>query len=127
MGDDSEENDERADNHSLSNKLATNVELAWTTVYLEEQNYQNIPELRKQNKPESPLALFGLLLDEELVYQIVEFTNFYGKRKKTDNKFKILNEKFRLFLAILLLSGVISSLNNQCIWKQCLIHLCNCF
>ena len=127
MGDDSEGNDERADNHSLSNKLPTNVEFAWTKVCLEEQNYQNIPDLRKQNKPESPLALFGLLFDEELVYQIVEFTNFYGKRKKTDNKFEILNEKFRLFLAILLLSGIISSLNNRCIGKQCLIHLCKLF
>ena len=61
VGDDSERNDERADNHSLSNKLPTIVELAWTKVDLEQQNYQNIPDLRKQDELGLPLALFELM------------------------------------------------------------------
>ena len=120
LGDDSEGNDRRADNHSLSNKLPTNVEFAWTKVDLEHQNYQNIPELRKQDELVLPLALLELFFDEELVYQIAEFTILYGKREKADSTFEFLNEKFRLFLAILLLTGYYKLPERRMYWETIL-------
>ena len=70
--------------------------------WFKQQNYKKV---QKKYEPTSPLALFKLLFDEELVYQIIEFTNLYEKREKVESTIELLNEKFRLFLTILLLSG----------------------
>ena len=76
VGNDLEGDNERADNHYLSNKVPPNVEFTCAEGDLEEQDYQNILDFQKQDELASPLALF------QLVYQIVEFTNVQAKGRK---------------------------------------------
>ena len=82
VGNNFEGDDERVTSHSLS-------------------DYQKILNLRKQDELASPPILFELFFHQELVYQIAEFKNMYGKKENADNTFELSNEKLRLFLAIL--------------------------
>ena len=53
----------------------------------------------------NPLRLLKLFLDDALVDMIVGYTKLYSQREKTGISFEITNEKIRLFLSMLLLSG----------------------
>ena len=89
-----ERDNERADNHSPSNKLLRNVQFTGAKFDLEQQDYQNIVELYKQDEIASYLALFKLISGEELICQIVEFPNLYGKKEKHYSTFKLTDKKF---------------------------------
>ena len=112
-----ERDNERADNHSPSNKLPRNVQFTWAKGDLEQQDYQNIVELYKQDEIASCLALFKLISGEEIICQIVEFTNLYGKKEKHYSTFKLSDKNFWLFLVILLLSGYHKLPEQQMYWK----------
>ena len=101
VGNNFEGDDERVTSHSLSDKLPPNVKLTWPKGDLEQQDYQKILNLRKQDELASPPILFELFFHQELVYQIAEFKNMYVKKENADNTFELSNEKLRLFLAIL--------------------------
>ena len=51
------------------------------------------------------LSFFKICFDDAIVTQIVGIIKPYGQREKGDRKFDLSNQKFRLFLDILLLSG----------------------
>ena len=53
----------------------------------------------------TPLSLFEIYFDDALVKNIVECTKRYGQQEKGDCSFDLSNEKFGLFLGILLLCG----------------------
>ena len=57
VGDYSEGDNVTAGNNSLSDKLPLNVEFTWAKGDLEQQDYQNISDLRKQDEL-APLAFF---------------------------------------------------------------------
>ena len=58
VGDYSEGDNVTAGNNSLSDKLPLNVEFTWAKGDLEQQDYQNISDLRKQDELVPPLAFF---------------------------------------------------------------------
>ena len=53
----------------------------------------------------TPLRLLILLFNDVLVDMIFGYTKFYSHREKAGISFEITNEKIRLFLSMLLLSG----------------------
>ena len=65
----------------------------------------NIPQFNKVDDIVNPLRLLKLFLDDALVDMIVGYTKLYSHREKTGISFEITNEKIRLFLSMLLLSG----------------------
>ena len=68
--------------------------------------WANAPKFSKLDHIETPLRLLGeLFFDAVLVDMIVGNTRLYGHREKADISFEITNEKIRLFLSMLLLSG----------------------
>ena len=58
VGDYSEVYNVTAGYNSLSDKLPLNVEFTWAKGDLEQQDYQNISDLRKQDELAPPLAFF---------------------------------------------------------------------
>ena len=58
VGDYSEGDNVTAGNNSPSDKLPLNVEFTWAKGDLEQQDYQNISDLRKQDELAPPLAFF---------------------------------------------------------------------
>ena len=114
--------------HSLSDKLPPNVELTRAKGDLEQKDYQNLPDLWKQDELASPNVLFELFFDEELLYHIVELTNLYGERDKVDTvRLNYRMKSFDCLWQFCLWMVIISSLNDGCIGKQHLIHLCRLF
>ena len=65
----------------------------------------NIPQFNKVDDIVNPLRLLELFLDDALVDMIVGYTKLYSHREKTGISFEITNEKIRIFLSMLLLSG----------------------
>ena len=53
----------------------------------------------------TPLRLLELFFDHVLVHMTFGFTKLYSHRERADISFEITNEKIRLFLSMLLLSG----------------------
>ena len=65
----------------------------------------------------TPLRLFELLFDDVLVDVIFGYTKLYSYREKADIRFKITNEKVRLFLSMLLLSGCHKFQDHKMYWE----------
>ena len=62
----------------------------------------NIPKFSKLDDRVTPLRLFKLYFDDVISWYD---TKLYNYRVKEDVSFEITNEKIRLFLSVLLLSG----------------------
>ena len=65
----------------------------------------NIPAFSKPDDIVTPVRLPELFFDDVLVDMIVGYTKVYSHREKVDISFEITNEKIRIFLRMLLLSG----------------------
>ena len=63
------------------------------------------------------LRLFKLFFHDVLVDMIVGYTKLYSHREKADISFEIINEKFRLFLSMLLLSGCHKLTDRKMNWE----------
>ena len=67
--------------------------------------WANIPKFNTLDDIVTPLRLVELLFDKVLVDMILGDTALYSYRWKVGISFEITNEKIRLFLSMLLLSG----------------------
>ena len=65
----------------------------------------NIPKFSTVDDIVTPFRLFELFFDDVLVDMIFGYTKFYSHREKAGISFEITNEKIRLFVSMLLLSG----------------------
>ena len=65
----------------------------------------NIPKFSKLDDIVTPLRLLELFFDDVLADMIVGYSKLFSHRQKADSSFEITNEKIRLFLSMLLLSG----------------------
>ena len=80
------------------------TDLRWTNRDIKSRNSQSTPEVNHLEEIGTPLSLLELFFDDMLISGIVDFT-LYARREKSDTEFGITKEKFRLFLAMLLMSG----------------------
>jgi DNA excision repair protein ERCC-6 len=64
----------------------------------------------------SPCSLFELFLDDDVVNMLVENTNKYAMQKGSN--FKTTHEEFRLFIAILFVSGYNSLPRRKMYWEN---------
>ena len=78
----------------------------------------NIPKFSKIDHIVTPLRLLELFFDYILVDMIVGYTKLYSQREKEDISFEITNEKMRLFLSMLLLSGCHKLLYCRMYWEE---------
>ena len=65
----------------------------------------------------TPLRLFELFFDDVLVDMVVGYIKLYSHREKVDISLKITNEKTRLFLSMLLLSGCHNLPDHKKYWE----------
>ena len=67
--------------------------------------WANIPKFSKLDNILTPLRLLKLFFDDVVVDMIADYIKLHSHREKTDISFEITNEKIRLILSMLLLSG----------------------
>ena len=65
----------------------------------------------------TPPKLLELFFDDVLVQMIFGYTKLNSNREKADISFKISNEKIRLFLSMLLLSGCHGPPDHKMYWE----------
>ena len=78
---------------------------------------ENIPKFSKLDDVVTPLRLLELFFDDLLVDMTVGYTKLYSYREKADVSFEISNEKNRLFLSMLLLSGCHKLPDRKMYWE----------
>ena len=66
----------------------------------------------------SPVDLFELFFDDDVVSQLVENTLKYAREQKGDHGFELTAENMKLFLAVLLLSGYAILPRRRMYWEQ---------
>ena len=75
------------------------------------------PKFSKLDDIVTPPRLLELLFDDVLVDMIFGFTKLYSHREKAGISFEITNEKVRLFLRMLLLSGSHKLPDRKMYWE----------
>ena len=68
----------------------------------------------------TPLRLIELFFGDVLVHMIFGYAKLYSQREKADINFEITNEKIRLFLSMLLLSGCHKFPEHKLHWEEAL-------
>ena len=81
------------------------LDMKWENRDINVVERANIPNFNKLDDMVTPLRLLKLLFDGVLVDMIVGYSKLHSHREKADISFEITNEKIRLFLSMLLLSG----------------------
>ena len=81
------------------------LDMKWENRDINVVERANILKFNKLNDIVTPLRPLELFFNDVLVDMIVGYTRFYSHREKADISFEITNEKIRLFLSMLLLSG----------------------
>ena len=66
----------------------------------------------------TPLSLFNLFFDDEIISFLVEMTTLYAKRDRGHVDFETSADEIRLFLAILLLTGYNSLPRRRLYWEN---------
>ena len=101
----------------LSNEKPPILHFNWRNGDLKSKEQSNMPKPQRKDELGTPLSLFEIYFDDALVTQLVKFTKLYGQREKGDCSFDLSNEKFRLFLGILLLSGYHKLPHRRMYWE----------
>ena len=77
----------------------------------------NIPEFSRLDDTVTPLRHLELFFDDVLVDMIFGYTKLYSHREETKVSFEITNEKIRLFLSMLPLSGCHKPPDRKMYWE----------
>ena len=101
-----EKNNEDQSQYYLSYPKPPVLGVKWKNLDINILERVNIPKFSKLDGIVTPLRLLELFFDDVLADMIVGYTKLFSHRQKADiSSFEITNEKIRLFLSILLLSG----------------------
>ena len=79
--------------------------MKWANRDINVVEWANSPNFSTLDDIVTPLRLLKLFFDHVLVDMIFGHTKLYSHRQKAGISFEITNEKIRLFLSMLLLSG----------------------
>ena len=92
--------------------------MKWENRDINDVERANIPKFSKVDDIVTPLRHRKLFFDDVLADMIVGYTKLYIHRQKTDIRFEIPNEKNRLFLSMLLLSGCQKVPDRKLCWES---------
>ena len=84
----------------------------------------SIPKFSKLGDIVTPLRFLELFFDDVLVDMIVGYSKLYSHRERADISFEITNEKIRLFLSMLLVSGCHKLPDCKKFWKTTPRYFC---
>ena len=79
----------------------------WTSVDLISEPPQSAERPKYFEKQSSPADVFEFVIDDEVIEQIIQFSQSYAA-DKASHQFYVTKEEIRAFLALLLLGGYVS-------------------
>ena len=119
-----EKDKEDQSKHYLRYPKPLALDMKWENRDINVVGRENIRKFSRPDDILAPLRLLELFFDDKLVDMIVGHTKLYSHREKADISFEITNEKIRLFLSMLLLSGFHKLPDRKMYWETTPDTLC---
>ena len=103
----------------LSSVAPPKTEFKWRKrdIAVSKNTFKNPPSLSSFNSSTTPVRLFNLFFDDEVISLLVKRTNSYARMEKGNVKYETNENEMRLFLAILLRSGY-ASMPRRCMYWE---------
>ena len=103
----------------LSSVAPPKTEFKWRKrdIAVSKNTFKNPPSLSSFNSSTTPVRLFNLFFDDEVISLLVKMTNSYARMEKGNVKYETNENEMRLFLAILLRSGY-ASMPRRCMYWE---------
>ena len=91
----------------------------WKQNDLKNNIFDDVPPLQPQQTSSiTPVSLFKLFFDDEVIDFMVRMTNLYANRGKGKHNFKTDSKEMRLFLAMILLTGYVPLPRRKLYWEN---------
>ena len=119
--DDAEEDMTESDFESkqLSSSKPPHTKHIWRKKDFQRNKFVTVQDPQPQQlNSATPVSIFKLFFDGEVVQFMVDMTNLYARRDKLNHHFKIDNDEMRLFMAMLLLTGYTCLPRRRLYWEN---------
>ena len=93
------------------------LDMKWENRDIAFVEWANISKFSKLDKKTTPFRLLKVFFDDVSVDMIFGHTKLHSHREKVNISFEITNEKIRLFLSMLLLSGCHKVPDQKMYWE----------
>ena len=118
--DDAEEDMTESDFESkrLSSSKHPHTKHIWRKKDFQRNKFVTVQDPQPQQLDSAtPISIFELFFDDEVIQFMVNMTNLYARRDKLNHHFKIDNNQMRLLMAMLLLTGYTCLPRRRLYWE----------